>query len=272
LENKRRPKSINLHHRQGGQMRSRQASIPLGKKIDETALFELAKNLLGQIVLEGRVWPCSNISLSVGGFEDGIVGNMGIGAFLVKGDEAKALRSSTRESRMTDSGQERPEKRRRLVALDATAGIEKFFGRTDSIEEHDDEFGAQYLLGNSPSADGGNADGDEFERAAATLPYDNEATKLQKENTLSTGKSALQQQQITDYICSRCNQVLESADALNGHHDWHFAKDLQDEDNRQPSRQPKVAKSKTNKKSRTNMSKKSARDKPEKGQSKLAFG
>jgi DNA polymerase eta len=270
LENKRRPKTINLHHRQGGQTRSRQAPIPPGKKIDETALFELAKNLLSQIILEGRVWPCSNISLSVGGFEDGVVGNMGIGAFLVKGDEAKALNSSARESSMTETGQGRPEKRRRL---EATTGIQKFFGKADSTEEHDDDFGAHYLPGNSPSAEEGDADRDEVERAAASLPYDNEATKLQQENTLSTGISALHQQQITDYICSRCNQALESADALNSHQDWHFAKDLQDEDGRQPSRQPKVATSKASKKTGTNPSKKrSAGDKPEKGQRKLAFG
>jgi DNA polymerase eta len=276
LENKRRPKSINLHHRQGGQTRSRQAPIPLGKKIDEAALFELAKNLLGQIILEGRVWPCSNISLSVGGFEDGIVGNMGIGAFLVKGGEAKALTSNVRESggtSTTESGQERPEKRRRLEAV---TGIQKFFGKTDSTEEHDDEFGAQYLPGNSPSAERGNADRDELERAAATLPHDNEheATKFQQKTTISTGKSALNQQQITDCICTRCNETLESADDLDSHQDWHFAKDLQDEENGQFSGQPKAGTtSKTNKKPRTNTSKKkSAREKPEKGQSRLAFG
>lgn len=63
LENKRRPKTMNLHHRHGNQTKSRQAPISLGKKIDEAGLFELAKTLLGQIVQEGRVWPCSNISL-----------------------------------------------------------------------------------------------------------------------------------------------------------------------------------------------------------------
>jgi len=241
-----------------------------GKKIDETALFELAKTLLGQIILEGRVWPCANLSLSVGGFEDGIVGNMGIGAFLLKGDEAKAQSSSTRESSMAESGQERPEKRRRL---EASAGIQKFLVKTDSAEEHDDEYGAQYLPGNSLSAEGEDADRKEDERAAATLPHDNEATKFKEGNTLSTGTSALHQQQITDFICSRCNQALESADALHSHQDWHFAKDLQDEDNRRSSLQPKVSTSKANKKPATNPSKKkTARDKPEKGQSKLAFG
>lgn len=63
LENKRRPKTMNLHHRHGNQTKARQAPISTGKKIDETGLFELAKSLLGQIIQEGQVWPCSNISL-----------------------------------------------------------------------------------------------------------------------------------------------------------------------------------------------------------------
>lgn len=262
LENKRRPKTLTLHFRHGGQTKSRQAAISLGKKIDETALFELAKSLLGQIILEGRVWPCSNISISVGGFEEGIQGNMGIGAFLVKGDEAKAMSSSARDSSRTGTGQERPEKRRRL---EATAGIQKFFGKMDSTGEHDDDFGAHDLSGDSPSAEGGDADRDEFEMA--TSPYDNE------KNMPSPGTSALHQQQITDYICNRCNQAIESADVDN-HQDWHFAKDLQDEETGQISHPPKAtSSSKTNKKAGTNTSKKkSARGKPEKGQSKLAFG
>jgi DNA polymerase eta len=267
LENKRRPKTINLHYRHGQAMKSRQAPIPLGRKIDETALFELAKTLLGQIMLEGRVWPCSNISLSVGGFEDRVQGNMGIGAFLVKGDEAKALCSSVRESSKTESGQERPEKRRRL---EVTTGIQKFFAKTDSTEEHDDDFGAHDLPGNFPSAEGGYADGSESEMVAS--PYDSEPTKFQPENMLSFRTSALHQQQITDYICSRCNQAIDSAD-VDSHQDWHFAKDLHDEENGQLSHRSQATTSKTNKKTGTNTSqKKSVRDKPEKGQRKLAFG
>ena len=91
LTNKRRPKTINLHYRQGAQTRSRSSPIPQGRQLDEKALFDLAKHLLSQIVSEGHVWPCSNLSLSVGGFEDGVTGNMGIGAFLLKGEEAQAV-------------------------------------------------------------------------------------------------------------------------------------------------------------------------------------
>ena len=81
LENRRRPKTITLHHRHSGETRSRQAPIPQAKTLDEGILFDLAKHLLGQVVLEGKAWPCANLSLGVGGFEDGIAGNMSIGAF-----------------------------------------------------------------------------------------------------------------------------------------------------------------------------------------------
>ncbi|KAK4933013.1 hypothetical protein LTR28_011308, partial [Elasticomyces elasticus] len=98
LENKRRPKTVNLHHRQGAQTRSKQAPISMGKAVDEDMLFDLAKNLLAQAVADGRAWPCANLSLSVGGFEDGITGNKGISGFLVRGDEAKAMLSVPGES------------------------------------------------------------------------------------------------------------------------------------------------------------------------------
>ncbi|KAF1849138.1 DNA/RNA polymerase [Cucurbitaria berberidis CBS 394.84] len=122
LENKRRPKTINLHHRQGTQTRSRQAPIPQGRPLSEAILFDLAKNLLAQVVVNGRAWPCSNLSLSVGGFEDGITNNKGIGGFLVRGEEAKAMMSTGRSA----SGGEPPAKRRRTKG-----NIANFFGPRD---------------------------------------------------------------------------------------------------------------------------------------------
>jgi len=127
LENKRRPKTINLHHRHGGQIKSRQGPIPQGKAIDESLLFDLAKTLLSQIIQEGSVWPCANLSLSVGGFEDGVTGNMGIGAFLVKGEEAKALKNGARNQDSTPSA--RPQKRQKVDSNDQS--IERFFSKTD---------------------------------------------------------------------------------------------------------------------------------------------
>ena len=271
LENKRRPKTMNLHHRQGGQTRSRQAPIPQGRKIDEMALFDLAKTLMGQVILEGRVWPCSNISLSVGGFEDGVSGNMGIGAFLVKGDDAKALQTNSKESSVADVSQERPDKRRRL---EPSAGLQMFFVQTESVDEHDDDFAAQ-LPGDSVLAEGEYADKGNINKAAPTLPYENEneATKSHEINSVNSGLSALHQRQITEYTCTRCNLSLESSDALQSHQDWHFAKDLQDEDRGRPT-PPTMAPPTTGSKKAVQNSnkKKTGRGKPEKGQSKLAFG
>jgi DNA polymerase eta len=270
LENKRRPKTMNLHFRQGGQMRSRQAPIPQGRTIDETTLYDLATALMGQVILEGRVWPCSNISLSVGGFEDGISGNMGIGAFLVKGDGAKALHMGSNESRVADIDQERPDKRQRLQP---SSGIQKFFVKSESLDEHDDEFGAQ-LPGDAVLAEG--QDAEMRDKAAPTwLPHENEneATKSELNSVNSTGPSVHRQRQITEYICTRCNLSMESSNALQSHQDWHFAKDLQEEDrgrNRPPSKAPPTTGSK--KPPQSSNQKKPGCGRPEKGQSKLAFG
>ncbi|KAF1822070.1 DNA/RNA polymerase, partial [Dissoconium aciculare CBS 342.82] len=141
LEHKRRPRTIVLHHRQGAQTRSKGGPIPLAKTITEELLFDLAKNLLAQVVGDGRAWPCANLSLSVGGFEEGITGNKGIGGFLVRGDEAKALMTSSLARE--DSGERAyamssssANKRRKIGA---TPGIAHFFGapqqRHDGAEE-----------------------------------------------------------------------------------------------------------------------------------------
>jgi DNA polymerase eta len=259
---------MNLHHRQGGQTKSRQAPISQGKKIDETMLFDLAKTLMGQIIMEGRVWPCSNISLSVAGFEDGVVGNMGIGAFLVKGDEAKALNANFRDV-VVGQGQDRTDKRRRL---DSPAGIQRFFTKTDTLDEHDDDFGAQQLPGlDSVSAEREDTPVRDHDRAASiALSLENEATAKDTNSDHFSGSTALHQQRITDFVCDRCQMPQESEDALQSHHDWHFAKDLQNEDRGSPSR---TAKASTVKKTTQPLSKKKpGRGKPEKGQTKLAFG
>ncbi|KOS22331.1 N-acetyltransferase eso1 [Escovopsis weberi] len=138
LDNRRRPRTINLHHRHGGQTKSRQAPIPTGKALDEQLLFSLAQHLLQQIISEGNVWPCANLSLSVGSFEDGVKGNMGIGAFLVKGDEAASTKtvpmpmpaqpmpeSPDPESHPPTFSTDQPKKRLRSD----DAGIERFFAK-----------------------------------------------------------------------------------------------------------------------------------------------
>ncbi|KAI1407804.1 sister chromatid cohesion protein Eso1 [Hypoxylon sp. FL1857] len=255
LENKRRPKTINLHHRgQGGQTRSRQSSIPQGRTLDEATLFELAKNLFSQISQEGKVWPCANLSMSVGGFEDGITGNRGIGAFLLKGDEVRESRGASRDPSVGPSTtHERPEKKRRVD----NPGIQRFFPKKESSSGGDVE---------------GTFDDDLVDTGKTQI-----RTKEESPNRTGSGPKP-----ITDYfkVCTRCDARLEDAEALQSHLDWHLAKDLQEEERgRQtfashnssvPRGQRTAAASSSSSKKPTRGS--SSSSKLEHGQSKLKFG
>lgn len=213
LENKRRPKTINLYHRHGGQTRSRSNAVPQGKVLDETALFELAKSLMNQIALEGRVWPCANLSLSVAGFEDGVTGNMGIGGFLLKGEEAKSLKSSSREASNDPPSEERAEKRRRVD----NPGIQRFLARAASSSDSNND-------GTEEARDR------QSHQTLASEPSPEHGASLEVEQDASTTGTKTRQAPITNYTCSRCDARLESAEAYQSHLDWHFAKDLQEEE------------------------------------------
>ncbi|KAI1755786.1 impB/mucB/samB family protein [Xylaria castorea] len=197
LEYKRRPKTIHLHHRSAGQTRSRSSGIPQGKPLQEIILFDLAKHMMAQIVSEGRVWPCANLSLSVGGFEDGITGNMGISTFLLKGDEARVSRVTSRQSPLDLALHEPQEKKMRLEST----GIQRFFPKKETSTGEDEEDGKEAL--------------------------DSDHTYERVKRRVSDSRS---RQVSIDYMCSRCNAELESAEALQHHNDWHMAKDLQDEE------------------------------------------
>lgn len=256
LENKRRPRTINLHHRHGSQTKSRQGPIPQGKALDEQTLLELANTLLNQIIAEGGVWPCANLSLSVGGFEDGVTGNMGIGAFLLKGEEAQALRQGSRETDRALTSEEKPSKRRRIDG----GAIHRFFTRNVSA---DDEV---------PSYDAP-AESDVGSREE-TLSGDPFATVLVTGQVQEESNSRSSQMPIAASVCSRCNARFESPEEHQSHEDWHFAKDLQDEERGKPAF---VSRSSTTRSSGTKASGASAKrggrgGKLEQGQSKLKFG
>lgn len=244
LENKRRPKTINLHNRYGGQTRSRQAPVPQGKQLDEETLFNLARNLLSQAIREGKVWPCANLSLSVGGFEDGITGNRGIDAFLVKGEEAQALKSLNRES-IRELGSPRPaEKRRRL---DNNLGIGQFFAKRAVSQGADCRLGSH----DTTAVDSGETwDAPENEEQA-----DNEHCR-----------------------CARCDSSFPNSEALQNHGDWHLARDLQQREERVASRfatSMSALQSRGIKATAATSAKKTGRPadrKLEPGQSKLKFG
>ena len=257
LENKRRPKTLNLHHRQGAQMRSRQAPIPTGRSIDEALLFDIAKNLLGQIVVDGRAWPCSNLQLSVGGFEDGPSGNRGIGSFLVRGEEVRSITPSAIETNGSSSikDDDMSGKRRRLN----DGGIQHFFLKNETSSED--------LVEHYDPAD------DLEEPSVKPLEFSlgHDAEKFQANGDKQQSSAALHQTSIESYFCDRCSKDI-AIEAKAEHDDWHFARDLQLQEQVSHSskadthalgpKKPQVSK-------RGNVS---AVKNFEKGQSRLAFG
>jgi DNA polymerase eta len=295
--NKRRPKTINLHHRTGSQTRSRQGPIPSGRAIDEMMLFDLAKNLLSQVILEGTAFPCSNLSLSVGGFEDGITGNRGIGSFLVRGEEAKAMKSTPRDADLHESIQEegRPEKRRKFVA---PSGIERFLAKKESTEEHDADFGSEIPI----SKDAGSIseahedvfaeDGQGLENTSETSANGDLEEHHPSKGNATTNPSdgqhthGLHQQSITSYFCDTCGTSVPLTEQEE-HQDWHFAKNVEAEE-RSNSRNESPAipnhgrkgqdiqrpngRGPGRTKKQIGAAAKAGGGKPEKGQSRLAFG
>ncbi|KXS95259.1 hypothetical protein AC578_9460 [Pseudocercospora eumusae] len=291
LENKRRPKTINIHHRQGAQTRSKQAPIPLGKTITEDALFDLAKNLMAQVVVDGRAWPCANLSLSVGGFEDGVTGNMGINTFLVRGDEAKAMNAASfGRQDLTES--RRSGKRRRIKV----GGIPTFFqNRYNSTgSDLDEESGNA-----TPVSDHDRAEHEPDEgvshaqrghhQAYSKLPHsaqtgsteqpwpdhDRDETSLEPPFMYQTPKPPDQTQQssIDDYFCERCKKHMH-VDQRAEHEDYHFAKDLQNEQSppRPPPKPVPLANPASSSKPKGRGRPAGGNLGPEKGQKKLAFG
>jgi DNA polymerase eta len=304
LENKRRPKSINLHHRQGAQTRSRQAPIPHGKPLSETILFDLAKNLLAQIVVDGRAWPCANLSLSVGGFEDGITNNKGIGGFLVRGEEAKAMMFP---SRAIAGGGEPPAKRRRTKG-----NIANFFGPRDEKKKDFDAARAVLWKAHSEStrdesedeAEEGGEDHDPFQAqqddeaerpstptwyrqssdmvsyppgtppSAQPQPPSHSPPSLRDHDPVTPAprvKPPAHQKSLDTYFCSRCNLHLPPTEKSE-HEDYHFALDLSKE-MRHEERNPAPTPAKRGGGSKPSR----GRGRPpgsgvEKGQAKLAFG
>ncbi|KAK7743784.1 DNA-directed DNA polymerase eta rad30 [Cytospora paraplurivora] len=255
LENKRRPRTINLHHRHGGQTRSRQSPIPQGQPIDKAMLFELAKNLLNQIVLEGNIWPCANLSLSVGGFDEGVTGNMGIGAFLVKGEEAQSLKRGHHD-RAAESPAPRPSGKQKETEKD---GIRRFFPRTLSNNQNEESVphSATWATGGSETS---HSQGGKPANSGAWQQPDGESRM---------------QEPIDAYICGRCNTSLMDADEFQCHQDEHFARDLQEDERgsrtfagRSPSAIATPLSSKGTAASSTRPTK---RKKTEAGQTKLKF-
>ncbi|KAL9006032.1 MAG: hypothetical protein Q9188_001210 [Gyalolechia gomerana] len=279
LENKRRPRTINLHHRQGGQMRSRQAPIPSGRAIDENVLFEIAKTLLGQVIVDARAWPCANLQLSVGGFEEGPTGNRGIGGFLVRGDEAIAVKHSLRDTdeHLSNRLNSRPEKRPKSEH----GAIQRFLSRQGTSHEQSDEdvssthSEVDQLKGLSSPLNAINNDqqpeGYITRDTARAIASGDFASPNDSSSGPPPNGSRLTSKDVEPYFCSDCGQGTP-ADSREEHQDWHFAKSLAAAEKgngpQQASSQGLVAPKKT----ATHRVASHTQKKVEKGQSRLAFG
>lgn len=214
VENRRRPRSIILHHRYGGQSQGRQESrsrgeaIPSGRKLDEELLFRLATELLSQLDSEPRIWPCANLSLSVSGFEEGVKGNMGIGSFLVKGEEAEFLRRSHTESRPSPAETDIGKKKRRID----DGGIRRFFGQSLAGAESSPKMLPRGLC--------------KYEDVPAdeATVHEDLNSGLDRADVNDDGSES------TIFTCTKCHLSFKEAVELQSHTDWHMAKDLQDEE------------------------------------------
>lgn len=220
LENKRRPRTINLHHRQGGVTRSRQLPIATGRKLDENVLFELSRTLLDQVIVDGRAWPCANLSLSVGGFDEGMAGNRTLGGFVLKGEAAKAMNESMpRPESHPRNDDSHLNKRRRTDE----GGIQKFFTRHDSSrEEHDEDFGVERMP--APDTRPSSATVQETIRRPASGNFDRLGADTPDVGIVTTPEDITE-----NYVCAKC-QASVPVDEQGEHEDWHFAKDLQAEE------------------------------------------
>jgi DNA polymerase eta len=123
----RRPKTMSLHFSaKNGPTRSKQLSIPAAEKVDKDGLLKHADRLLTTVVTaEPGAFPCTGMNLQVAGLEDREEGNMGIGAFLLKGQQA----GDASIKRRVSTPVEEDEKKKR-PKLDG--GIGRFFTAKDT--------------------------------------------------------------------------------------------------------------------------------------------
>lgn len=259
LENKRRPTTLSLHHRMGGQVHSKSTSIPGGKMVTEDILYDLSSNLLNQVIAEARAWPCANLSVNVAGFEEGPVNNRAIDSFFTLGQSKPSAESSLPKKVAEPLGdEERPAKIRKAAAK----GIGSFFKRdspslasSDNDKEIDDR---SPPLFSTPDI------------STTKSPPDNDTTIPESHEEPSD--------QLYDgtFTCPRCNeQVLE--DQREEHDDWHFAKDLEAQEARADQTSRNIAEQSSR---RTASDRKktgpgrprAAAPRTEKGQKRLFFG
>lgn len=272
LDNKRRPKTLTIHHRQGAQTRSKQAPIPMGKNITEEGLFDAAKNLLAGVVVDGRAWPCANLSLAVGGFEDGEKGNLGIGGFLVRGDQAKAVNAAASTSGYGGGG-EGPARKKRRIKI---GGIPTFFGSRQNPhpeEESESE--------NEQHAENEEQDAEDEDALPPSAQHDHETPPPPEPQ--EADDPAEDESEEKPYTCPRCSKRISETERPE-HEDFHFAQDLQKQSFTPPKPPPPKSALASASAGTAGMASNKSKGKgrgrppasgiggPEKGQRRLAFG
>ena len=257
LENKRRPTTIGLHHTHASSSRSRQGRISQGKAISEDLIFELSKGLMREVLADGKVWPCSHLSLTVAGFEDCVSGNMCIGSFLVKGEAARTFRETTQSTTLNTVGLQAKKKRRTESGV-----ILRFLAQQDeAFSSSTGESAASLVSGDETVEEDGDLGGVGMNTVSGTT-----SPAYGKVETPDQAQSG-------SCMCSRCSSAFDSREELRSHQDWHLAKDLQEEErvNSTFVRQPGPPRSSTQK--WPGGPSKRARGKMlEQGQSLLRFG
>lgn len=259
FENRRRPKTIALHHRQGAEVRSRQLPIPAGKPVDETAIFELGRTLLRQVIGDDRAWPCANLSLSVGGFENEVTKNRAIDSFLLRGQQvvtSNEADSSKNYSPPSDVPGEPLTAKRRKVDKNDIRGF--FFSKalaTDPIGSSDapQQYGSELPDAPHPMTEEEGNDMSNI-REGFRNPVDSEPPP-------------------GFYACNQCNQAILE-DSKIEHDDWHFAKELEQQERLAAGSSTSLPQSRDGRGPSNNARSRggrSSRGKTEKGQMRLTF-
>lgn len=186
---------------------------------------------------------------------------MGIGAFLVKGEEAQSLKRSSREGSTDASLPKQAEKTRKAEK----EGIHRFFSKSAQVK-YDDENRA--LNPASGLMSGGETShkhtGDSM---SEWEPADRVAQKKASEDS--------QLQEPGAYLCSRCNISIQDAEEYQCHQDEHLARDLHEEEERGShtfAGRSTPATIGNNKGTSATPRRPTKRKKMEVGQSKLKFG
>ncbi|KAF3406605.1 N-acetyltransferase eso1 [Talaromyces pinophilus] len=259
LENKRRPTTLSLHHRMGGQVHSKSTPIPGGKMVTEDILYDLSSNLLNQVIAEARAWPCANLSVNVTGFEEGPVNNRAIDSFFTPG-QSKPLAEPSLPKKVAEplDDEERPTKVRKVAAK----GIGSFFKRdspslvnSDNDKDIDDRSPPLFSTADIPTT---------------KSPQDNDITIPETHEETSN--------QLYDgtFTCPRCNEQVPE-DQREEHDDWHFAKDLDAQEVRADQTSRNIAEQSSRRTASDHKKTgpgrpRAAAPKTEKGQKRLFFG